>query len=286
MQTWILQLVKFVFPALTRSACSRALVDQFRLAIQRHIVDYDYQMVHPQSRSWRLVEVLTRMQKSVTEEKKIGTFCKTKIAIFVKARGRGAKKWRMFANIHTKVRVDSLLREQNFRFEIGLSWGESSGSAGSERWFGWFFPFNWICQHFFCIEILSRFGLRWCSVDQRLDFGEWHAGWLFEPGASVDGHRISSNWQWTWFCVCGLEEQRTKSSSSMSPSSWESSRRREKCENPPSQPNKKPPKQLTPNSANYEARLPNRHKNNAHLQVVILDNDRSLSKITTGRYLG
>ena len=60
----------------------------------------------------------------------------------------------MFANIHTKVRVDSLLREQNFRFEIGLSWGESSGSAGSERWFGWFFPFNWICQHFF---FASRF---------------------------------------------------------------------------------------------------------------------------------
>ena len=55
----------------------------------------------------------------------------------------------MFANIHTKVRVDNLLREQNFRFEIGLSWGESSGSAGSEQWFGWFFPFNWICQHFF-----------------------------------------------------------------------------------------------------------------------------------------
>ena len=52
---------------------------------------------------------------------RVGTFCKTKIAIFVKARGRGAKKWRMFANIHTKVRVDSLLREQNFLFEIGLS---------------------------------------------------------------------------------------------------------------------------------------------------------------------
>ena len=31
-----------------------------------------------------------------------------------------------------------------------------------------------------------RFGLRWCSVDRRLDFGEWHAGWLFEPGAAVD----------------------------------------------------------------------------------------------------
>ena len=32
----------------------------------------------------------------------------------------------------------------------------------------------------------SRFGLRWCSVDRHLDFGEWHAGWLFEPGAAVD----------------------------------------------------------------------------------------------------
>ena len=109
----------------------------------------------------------------------IGTFCKTKIAIFVKARGRGAKKWRMFANIHTKVRVDGRLREQIFRFEIGLSWGESSGSAGSERWFGWFFPFNWICQHFFfTIEIWtsvmfswSTFGLCWVAC--RMAFWTW-----------------------------------------------------------------------------------------------------------------
>ena len=55
----------------------------------------------------------------------------------------------MFANIHTKVRVDGLLREQIFRFEIGLSWGESSGSAGSEQWFSWFTPFKWICKDFF-----------------------------------------------------------------------------------------------------------------------------------------
>ena len=31
------------------------------------------------------------------------------------------EKWRMFASIHMKVRVDGLLREQIFRFEIGLS---------------------------------------------------------------------------------------------------------------------------------------------------------------------
>ena len=59
--------------------------------------------------------------KSIIHNMLIGTFCKTKIAIFEKARGRGAKKWRMFAKIHTKVRVDCLLREQIFRFEIGLS---------------------------------------------------------------------------------------------------------------------------------------------------------------------
>ena len=63
-----------------------------------------------------------------------------------------------------------ILRERIFRFEIGLSWGESSGSAGSERWFSWFFPFNWICQHFFSIEIWtsvmfswSTFGLCWVA---------------------------------------------------------------------------------------------------------------------------
>ena len=120
----------------------------------------------------------------------------------------------MFANIHTKIRVDSLLREQIFRLRSDIREVNSvvqlvqkGGSVGSFRSTGFasiFFP--------------SRFGLRWCSVDQRLeslDFGEWHAGWLFEPGAAVDGHRFSSNWQWTWFCVCGLEEQRTDTSSSM-----------------------------------------------------------------------
>ena len=55
---------------------------------------------------------------------------------------------------------------------------------------------------FFPIEIWTSVI---CSVDQRLDFGEWYAGWLFEPGAAVDGNWFSSNWQWTWFCVCGLE---------------------------------------------------------------------------------
>ena len=100
----------------------------------------------------------------------------------------------------------------------------------------------------------STFGLWWVAC----------AEWLFEPVAAVDGNRFSSNWQWTWFCVCGLEEQRTNSSSSMSPSSWGSSRTKEKCENPPSQPNKKPPKKLTPNNANYEARLPNRLVRTSH----------------------
>ena len=130
------------------------------------------------------------------------------------------------------------------------------------RWIQWFSWFRAVVRLVLSIQLdlpaffffASRFGLRWCSVDQRLDFGEWHAGWLFEPVAAVDGHRFSSNLQWTWFCVCGLEDQRTNSSSSMSPSSWESSRTKEKCEKPPSQPNKKPPKKLTPNNANYEAR--------------------------------
>ena len=78
----------------------------------------------------------------------------------------------------------------------------------------------------------STFGLCWARVAC--------AEWLFEPVAAVDSNRFSSNLQWTWFCVCGLEEQRTNSSSSMSPSSWESSRRREMCENPPNRTRNRP----------------------------------------------
>ena len=108
----------------------------------------------------------------------LGTFCKTKIAIFVKARGRGAKK---MAHVREYPHESSCGRPSSrtiFRFEIGLSWGESSGSAGSERWFGWFFPFNWICQHFFPIEIWtsvmftwSTFGLWWVAC--RMAFWTW-----------------------------------------------------------------------------------------------------------------
>ena len=51
------------------------------------------------------------------------------------------------------------------------------------RWIQWFSWFRTVVRlvlsiqldlpafFFFCIEILSRFGLRWCSVNQRLDFG-------------------------------------------------------------------------------------------------------------------
>ena len=172
----------------------------------------------------------------------IGTFCKTKIAIFVKARGRGAKK---MAHVREYPHESSCGRPSsrtNFSFR----------DRTFVRWIQWFSWFRTVVRlvlsvqlDFASIFFPSRFGLRWCSVVQRLDFGEWHAGWLFEPGAAVDGHRFSSNWQWTWFCVCGLEEQRTNSSSSMPPSSWESSRRREKCENllPP---NKNPPQRADP----------------------------------------
>ena len=119
------------------------------------------------------------------------------------------------------------------------------------RWIQWFSWFRTVVQlvlsvqlylpaFFFTIEIWTSVMFSWST------FGLWWvacrmAQFFFEPGATVDGHRFSSNWQWTWFCVCGLEEQRTNSSSSMSPSSWESSRRREKCENLPPPPNKKPP---------------------------------------------
>ena len=145
------------------------------------------------------------------------------------------------------------------------------------RWIQWFSWFTTVVRLVLSIQLdLPAFFLHrdsieiWTSVMFSWStFGLWWvacAEWLFEPVAAVDGnrYRFSSNLQWTWFCVCGLEEQRTNSSSSMSPSSWESSRRREKCENPPSQPNKKPPKQLTPNSANYEARLPNRLVGTSH----------------------
>ena len=135
---------------------------------------------------------------------------------------------------------------------------QSGGSVGSSHSTGFASIFF---LHRDSIDIWTSVMFSWST------FGLWWvacAEWLFEPVAAVDGNRFSSNLQWTWFCVCGLEEQRTNSFSSMSPSSWESSRRREKCENPPSQPNKKPPKQLTPNSANYEARLPNRLVRTSH----------------------
>ena len=175
--------------------------------------------------------------------KKIGTFCKTKIAIFVKARGRGAKKWRMFGNIHTKVRVDSLLREQIFRFEIGLSWGESSGSAGSERWFGWFIPFNWICQHFFPIEIWTSVMFSWST------FGLWWVACRMAFWTWCSSRRPSIQFELAMDFILCLRVGRAAHqlfSSSMSPSSWESSRRREKCENLPRPPKKKPPQRADP----------------------------------------
>ena len=56
---------------------------------------------------------------------------------------------------------------------------QSSGSVGSLRSNG------------FVGIFFFRFRLRWCSVDRRLlDFGEWIAGWFFEPVAAVDGNRF------------------------------------------------------------------------------------------------
>ena len=81
----------------------------------------------------------------------------------------------------------------NFSFEIGLhevnpvvQLVQNGGSVGSFRSTG-----------FASIFFSSTFGLQRCSVDQCLDFGEWHAGWLFEPVAEVDGNRFSSNWRST-----------------------------------------------------------------------------------------
>ena len=193
-------------------------------------------------------------------------FCKTKIAIFVKARGRGAKKM-------------AHVREYPHESSCGQPSSRTKFSFRDRtfvRWIQWFSWFRAVVRLVLSIQpdlpaffFLHRDSIEiWTSVMFSCStFGLWWVAcveWLFEPVAAVDGNRFSSNLQWTWCCVCGLEEQRTNSSSSMSPSSWESSRRREKCENPPSQPNKKPPKQLTPNSANYEARLPNRLVRTSH----------------------
>ena len=158
----------------------------------------------------------------------------------------------MFANIHTKVRVEGLLREQIFRFEIGLSWGESSGhgSTDSEQWLGWFTLFNWISKHFFA----SRFGLRWCSVDQRLDFGEWHAILLFEPVA--DGNRFISNWHWTWFCVLRIGRAAHQLLfADVTVFMRKQSEKREKCENLPPRPNKKPPQTADPKECKLRGKV-------------------------------
>ena len=169
----------------------------------------------------------------------LGTFCKTKIATFVKARGRGAKKMAHVRECphESSCRQPSLWTKFSFRDRTFVRRIE---------WFSWFravvrlvLSIQLDLPAFFCIEIWTSVMFSWST------FKLWWvacmcAEWLFEPVAAVDGNRFSSNLQWTWFCVCGLEDQRTNSSSSMSPSSWESSRRREKCENPPSQPNKLP----------------------------------------------
>ena len=112
---------------------------------------------------------------------------------------------------------------------------QSSGSVGSLR-------SNGFASSFF---FASRCGLRWCSVDRRLlDFGERHAGWflnLLQQYIAVDSFRSGNGLH---FAFCGQEEQRTNSPSEgmMSPSSWEGRWRREKCENFPPQPSKKPSK--------------------------------------------
>ena len=127
------------------------------------------------------------------------------------------------------------------------------------RWIQWFSWFRTVirlvhsvqrdCKHFFA----SRFGLGWCSVDQRLDLGEWHVqdGFL-----NLLQHLTAINSFWTGnglhFSFCWSEEQLANSCSTISLSSRETRQKREKCENLPPLSNKKPPQQLILNSANYE----------------------------------
>ena len=87
----------------------------------------------------------------------------------------------------------------------------------------------------------STFGPWWVAC--RMAFWTWCSS---RRPLVRTGNGLDFAFFWTWFCVCGLEEQCTNSSSSVSPSSWESSRRREKCENLPPPPNKKPPQRADP----------------------------------------
>ena len=78
------------------------------------------------------------------------------------------------------------------------------------------------------------------------------------------------------------EQPRTNSSSSLSPSSWESSRRKEKCEIFHHHRTRNHPKELIPNSANYEARLPDRPVKTSHTtcrQGHVQQSDRTETSI-------
>ena len=194
----------------------------------------------------------------------LGTFCETKIAIFVKARGRVAKKWCMFANIHTKVRVDGLLREQVFRFEIAdfrevnpvVQLVQNGGSDGSFRSTGF--------ASIFSIEIRTSVMFSWST------FGLW---WV--------ACRMAF---WTW-CSSGstaIDSVRTGNGLDFAFAGWKSSaptllrrchRLHERAVGEERSAKifhhhrtRNHPKELIPNScsANYEARLPHRPVKTSH----------------------
>ena len=127
---------------------------------------------------WRPLRDLERLDIYSKALAILGTFCKTKIAIFVKARGRGAKK---MAHVREYPHESSCGRPSSrtnfsFRDRTFVRWIQWFSWFSTV--FGWFFPFNWICQHFFPIEIWtsvmfswSTFGLWWVAC--RMAFWTW-----------------------------------------------------------------------------------------------------------------
>ena len=194
-----------------------------------------------------------------------GTFCKTKIAIFVKAQGRGAKK---MAHVREYPHESSCGRPSsrtNFSFR----------DRTFVRWIQWFSWFGAVVRLVLSVQLdLPAF---FFFYHRDLDFGDvqlinvWtlvsgmHDGFL-NLAAAVDGHRFCSNWQWTWFCVCGLNR---KSSAPTLLRRCHRLHERAVGEERSAKifhhhRTRNHPKELIPNSANYEARFPDRPVKTSH----------------------
>ena len=134
------------------------------------------------------------------------------------------------------------------------------------RWIQWFGWFRAVAQLVHSIQMdlqafFFRFGLRWCQlIDVCWTLVSGMQDGFFEPVAAVDGNRFISIWQWTWFCV--LRVGRAVHQLSFVDVTVFIRKQSEKREvrNFSTTTQQDHPKQLIPNSANYEARLTDRSR--------------------------